>query len=224
MRFLALLTLLLGGCTMLSTPMLETADVLARKQVAVTIGGGGGGGYSTVPFTEGIPGGAFGGGLRLRVGVGHDEEVGIDTVANGFTYRDEGQIDWAVAARINWKVARDGVALIVGSGIIVESSGLVLYGGDAAVVSSTGSVAGSPKVHFYGGGRVGFLVPATADPYRDGIPVYLTLPLGFAFDASDNVRFFVEGGPTGSLGFSHGATGALYGASGGFGMRFAFPK
>ncbi len=176
----------------------ETAAVHPRGEVSVTAAGGVGP-YGATDLTENnLNGGASvaaGGSVRVRVGVGHRQEVGVEASA---------AYPGAYSALVRWKIApRDWLALVADVGGTIRPGPAI--GTDVALVfSSTG-----PRVRVYGGPRVGISELLSAYNFSET----LTLAIGAWYQALPRVALFVEMGPV--VGFSH-TSSHDYAAYGGY--------
>jgi hypothetical protein len=175
--------------------MTETADVLAAKQVAFSVAGGGGGGQSTSGGSA-VSGCCGGGALRVRVGVGHSQEVGAEVGIIGAADNNSGAV--YPMGKIRYKLGfAHRLAFVAGSGLAggINTSGQrtpVYIGSDAAIIASTVPLGGAVQV--YGGGRFTFSLPADSKFYENSPTQGFIFPLGVAFPANRQWQLFIEGG------------------------------
>jgi hypothetical protein len=181
-----------SGCAPLSpTPpfhFLETAEVLKKDEVGITLGAGGGG----IDW-----GGAGGGTLRLRAGLGGGQELGVEGTA---LYADTGHCSgkcdaWigqsvAFATKLAYKVAPTRwLAFLFGAGLSTSAIGTT-GGGDAGLVIS----APTRWIQPYAGARFTFGVPIARDvSSRGGFTPALVAAGGFAIPIR-RVRIYGEAG------------------------------
>lgn len=170
----------------------ETAEVIRRGQVGVTAAGG----WGTLGF-----GSAWGGAARVRVGIGHGQEVGIEGAAAAVSTSDSNggtsasNRPWighssAFGGKLSWKGAPACcLAAIVGIGATTSAVGPAV-GGDVGIVLS------APwRVSPYAGFRGIFAVPVgdRPDPAYPGFTRGVVAAGGLAFGTS-KARLFLEGG------------------------------
>jgi len=178
-----ILALACGGCIP-AVPFVvgETAEVLEPREVSAAVYGGGGAFTGTGSSGGGCCGGAMG---RVRVGVGHAQEVGVE----GGAYLDSGGA-WGTA-KLDWKLQlNEHYALVAGVGTSFIG-GLVGLGGDAGVIAST-----SPwrdRVRLYAGLRATMMVQ-TDGVISDGGGV---LSGGVAYEPTRRLRVALEIGAVG---------------------------
>lgn len=197
-RFLAAWpVVLLGGCAPLGAAppfhLMETAEVLQAGQVGITAAGGGG--------YMGLDGSGGGGGLRVRVGVGARQEVGLEAAALAV---DTGKADakqpaWigtsaAYGAKFSWKGAPLGwLAAVGGFGVAHAATGSALGGDLALVVSTPRALRGWLRP--YGGVRATVAVPIDHDLYEaGGVTLGLVPAGGLSFVPARWLRLFAEAG------------------------------
>jgi hypothetical protein len=183
----ALLALACSGCIP-AVPFVvgETAETLKPREVSAAIYGGGGAFVGTAQPTAACCGGVM---ARVRVGIGHAQEVGVE----GGTYLEgrpgNGNV-WGTG-KLVWKLQwREHVAIIAGIG--TTFLGTVGIGGDAGVIVST-----SPwrdQVRLYAALR-GTMMVESDGGLSDGGGV---LTAGVAWDVSRRLRLAAEIGAVGS--------------------------
>jgi hypothetical protein len=131
-RRLVAAALTLAACTPPPPFLLaETAETLPARAVSVTIGGGGGAAGGSSEVTQ--AGGAI---ARVRVGIGHQQEVGIEGGAYFAGKPGDGNV-YGVG-KLGWKLQlRRHAAILAGVGAswIGRTAGI---GGDLGCVLSTG--------------------------------------------------------------------------------------
>jgi hypothetical protein len=196
-----------------ATYFAEDGNVLALGHVAIT--GVGGGGMTS-------SGNAVGGGGRIRVGVGGDQELGVEAAGLWIDSQDAcvSTIDCSgvrhtaltsATGLVSYKRQLEPqLALLLGAGATV--GGLAAWRSINATLGFVRSWRPSESVSFYAGGRLAVAFPIEADPKGTSGPVgSVTGPIGLAFDLQDPMRFYIEAGPQiaamsgenggGSLGF-----------------------
>ena len=182
MRALAV-ALLCGGCIP-AVPFVvgETAEALAPREVSAAVYGGGGA-FTGSGTAHDCCGGAM---ARLRVGVGHAQEVGVE----GGAYFD-GSGAWGTA-KLDWKLQlREHYAIVAGVGTSFADN-VVGVGGDAGVIAST-----SPwrdQVRLYAGLRATMMID-TGGATSDGGGI---LSGGVAWEPTRRWRVAMEIGAVGS--------------------------
>ncbi|HEY1812797.1 MAG TPA: hypothetical protein VGG74_10655 [Kofleriaceae bacterium] len=209
MRITALVPLaLVAGCTyearLPPSFFAEGAGVLAPGQTSITAVGGGGTDFS---------GGAIGGGARVRVGIGDDQEVGVEATAmdvkaetsvcvadcdgEGTSY----ETIRAYSGTASWKYHfAPHVALIAGLGMS-DHQAIDGTTGDYFGTSVTGSIAIvasrplNPSLSFYAGGRLSFAEPIGAEPEEAAAAYAVSGVAGLDNAASDRVHLYLEAGP-----------------------------
>lgn len=216
MRALAVAALALGACTPPPPFVLaETAEPLPARAVSLTLAGGAGGagGSSTVAPAGGTI-------ARVRVGVGHGQEVGLEGGAY-FTGRPNDGAIYGVG-KLSWKLQLlSHMALLAGAGVS-WIGGAVGVGGDFGGVWSTGPLGGRP-IRVYGGLRGTLAIPARRDPYDGGgITGGGVLSTGLAWAPTPAWRLYLEAGAIGGGSVNHGAFNApsardYFGWAGGYG-------
>jgi hypothetical protein len=192
----ALTITLAAGCVPISAPiplhLAETATPLQRGELRATAGGGGG--------VMGLDGGGGGGDVRLRIGVGARQEVGVE----GELLRvDTGKPDnksprwigksFVYGLKVSWKGApTDWFAVIAGAGAMSAATG-ESAGADLALVFSRPVGIVRPYAGFRG--TIAFPV---ARPLADagGITGGLVVPGGLSFHFTSRADLFLEGGWT----------------------------
>jgi len=193
-----------GGCAPFSaTPpfhFAETATVLKQGEVGVTAAGGVGG--------MGLGAHGVGLGFRARVGVGGDQEVGVEGtvihVENGDTPTAEmpweGESD-AFAGKLSWKIAMARwIAFVLGAGASHSATGDAV-GGDVSLIASIPDPWGPFRP--YVGARTGLAVPVGRDTNEaGGFTQGVTVGLGTTLAVSPDVDLVGEGGLLGA--WSHG--------------------
>lgn len=181
---LVVLALACGGCIP-AVPFVvgETAEALQPREVSAAVYGGGGAFTGTGSSGSGCCGGAM---ARLRVGVGHAQEVGVE----GGAYFDAGGA-WGTA-KLAWKLqAREHLAIVagVGTSFIAKTIGV---GGDAGVIVSTSPFR--DRLRLYAGLRATMMID-TSGEVSDGGGI---LSGGMAYDATRGLRVALEIGAIGS--------------------------
>jgi hypothetical protein len=190
----------------------ETAPALDRGDVSLTGQAGYGSGADRILAVSGS-GPAVA--ARVRVGVGGDQEVGLEglwgsvtTSGNAF-HQYDGQFGGAKAsykrAIVPW------FAVVAGAGFGTSHTGTSVGGDVATLVSMTG------VVRPYAGVRLGFAARVTGD--GAGGPVF-AVPVGICLQPHPAVGLFAEAGAFSSPA-GNGNTGAFY-ASGG--LKFTLTK
>jgi hypothetical protein len=178
-----------------ATYFAEDGNVLALGHVDVTAVGGG-------ALTGG--GNAVGGGGRIRVGVGGDQELGveaaglwIDSVDSciGIGCSDRHTALTSASGLVSYKRQLDTqLALILGAGATV--GGLEAWRSIDATLGFVRSWRPSESISFYTGGRLAVAFPIEADPKgTSGLAGSLSGPIGLAVDLQDPMRLYVELGP-----------------------------
>jgi hypothetical protein len=195
MRTVGLVALIgLAGCTpLLPFHLGETATVLERRQVSLTVTAGGGDGTD---LNQCCGGGA----ARVSVGVGRHLEVGAESAIMGAGDSDAGTVALSTKLRIKWGPL-PYLALVGGLG----AQGLVGYrngnldGGNPAIGGDVGLIASTPllarTLRIYGAARLSFNIPAASDIYRSGGPTEgVVIPGGLALELGPRWRLYFEGG------------------------------
>jgi hypothetical protein len=200
----------------------ETAEVARRGQVVIT--GAAGGGVAGGPDVKGATG--FGGiGTRVRVGVGQQQEVGVEGTAIG---GDTKSAVWG--AKASYKGAPAPWFAVVGGFGYTHYLGSAV-GPDLALVFSQPVVPGR-LVGVYGGVRGSVMVPTYRDIYRDGgITETLLVPVGLWLAPAQQVRLYLEAGFIASYAQAHTMLDSLqpvvrsqyYGGYGTLGVAFLWP-
>jgi hypothetical protein len=199
----------LGACASqarLSAPYFaETARVLDPGHVSATAVAGGG---------ATLDGSGVGAGGRVRVGIGGNQEIGIEgsgisldarahtcIVADCQPSENTRQSIRGRGALASWKLGFGRSALIAGLGASEHANtGGDMYGDyyGHSVDASLALVGDRPlsgATSLYGGGRATVAVPIGSDNSMDaGNVVGGTLTIGLAADLSRSLRLFTEGG------------------------------
>lgn len=188
---------LLLGCAPLSPSvpihLHETTEVQPRGRFSLGFGAGGGG--------LAQEGGGTGGNLRVRVGTGARQEVGLE---GAVVYADTGAPRstgpaWtgkstAFGARLSWKAAPvPWLALLAGAAASSSATGGAV-GGDLGVLFGSGRPLLS-RLWPYAAARAFVAVPVGRDiEATGGVTVSLAVPVGMAIGVGRSVRLFFEGG------------------------------
>ncbi len=215
--------LVAGGCTPnLPFHLAETAEVLHRGEAQVTAAAGTGGVVSgDSSFCN-----CGGAGLRVRLGLGHRQEIGVE---GSLIIASDGSFPHA-AEKVSWKLGlADWVAVVAGAGVGRSPDGAgadsaPVYGFDLALVASTSPARGFA---FYGGVRGSVDLPFKSDLRAGpGAGVNAIFPFGIAVGGGSPYRLYFEMGVIrrwsygNDPGFGHDPSFvAMYGAVG-FGYRF----
>ena len=183
----AVVLILITACTV-PPPfhVLETAETLRSRQVSMTAGAGGG--------TGDIDDCCVGAAARVRVGIGHHQEIGVDGNVLAAKNDTVGGIKLAYKLR-----PREGVALVAGPGFMVggDTGERNALGGDVGAIVST-SAGGSASV--YGALKLAVAVPLRDDIYElGGVSESLVPAVGIAYPLGAQLRLFGEAGGIGSL-------------------------
>jgi hypothetical protein len=169
----------------------ETAETLEAREVSAAVYGGGGvftGSSSSGPE---CCGGAMG---RLRVGIGHAQEVGIDAGAYFSGHPGKGSI-WGTG-KLGWKLRLGEHYALVGGAGLTFIDRQVGVGGDFGALASTR--LGARPLSLYTGLRGTLMVAAARDVYGNGgVSGGALLPLGVAWDATRRLRLLLEAGLVG---------------------------
>jgi hypothetical protein len=187
---LSLLSCALGACApAIPFHFAETAETLKARQVSLTVAGGGGGGRDIHECCGG-------GSARVRVGIGHNMEVGGELDAIG------GKGTAVLSGKASFKFAPvDYFALIAGvggSGTINtsgEGSSPLYLGTDVAALFSSRPLAN--LLRLYGGARFTFVLPTSGQFYQNLPTQGFIVPVGLALALSPRWRLFFESGMTG---------------------------
>ena len=216
MRALAAAALAVVACTPPPPFVLaETAETLPTRAVSLTLAGGaaGAGGSSTVTPAGGTVG-------RLRVGIGHRQEVGVEGGAYFVGEPDNGTIYGL--GKLTWKLQLlPHAALLAGAGFSWTNY-TAAVGGDFGGVWSSGPLRGRPFT-LYAGLRGTIALPMARDPYTNGgITGGVILPLGVAYSPTPAWRLYLELGGFGGGSVNHGVFNApsgreYFGWGGGYG-------
>ena len=223
------LTALLGvlttiGCTPLVPFHLgESAEVLRRGQVSLSGSAGGGAAGQADPSTASL-GGI---GTRIRVGVGHHQELGAEGTAISSTVQRDG-VDWG--AKLSWKGAPTSwFAAVLGFGYTHYIGSAV--GADVALIFSSPTSVRRP-VGIFAGARFSLAVPARSDVYREGgLTEALVFPVGMVIEPARAVRLYLEGGFIAAFSQAHADLDPVrevvhftsYGGYGALTVAFLFP-
>jgi hypothetical protein len=167
--------------------VLETPETLERRQLSLTAGVGGG----TGDRVDACCGGAA---ARVRVGIGNEQEVGIDgdlvfsksTLIGGFKLAYK-------------KQARPHLAFVAGPGLMFggDSGKRIALGADVGAIVSTEL---GTDATLYGALRFSFAMPARSDVYATGgLSEALVLPIGVAYPFGNGARVLGEVGGIGAL-------------------------
>jgi hypothetical protein len=229
-RLLPLVIALTACAPIIPFHFAETAETLGKKQASLTIAGGGGDGANGNgnKFVEKCCGG---GAVRVRVGVGHAQEVGVEGSVVGGGDLDSGGV--YLLGKLSYKLGlTPNVALLAGTGLAggASRSGRttdVALGADLALVLSTNRLA--RVLRLYSGARFSFIVPVAKDPHRSdiGAPTQaFVVPLGLSVEPTPSLRLYFEGAFFG--GFSEPnidgpvTSQTWYGGYGTFALAFLF--
>jgi hypothetical protein len=180
------------GCyPALPTHFAESAEVLGPGKVGVTIAGGGAGFDTKLrgkPLTYGA--GAFE--ARVRVGIGHDQEIGGSVFGGVGTGVAGGDANGGAGAKISYKIGpARWLAFVADAGVMdLNSASVVVPSGDLAVVLAPYTASDGTQVYTGVRGSLGVPILEGARAFDEGI----TVPVGLAFHASERVRMFAEGG------------------------------
>jgi len=192
----AALVALASGCTV-PPPFhtLQTASTLPAGGVSVMAAGGGGGG-------EGLHSCCGGAAARVRVGIGGDQELGID--GNAIFSKNE----VAGGFRLGYKLAPSArLAVLAGAGAFfierLPSAGLDL----GAVVSLRQS---SETVVPYTGLRLAGAIPIDSDLYSGGgLSQTMTIPIGVSVRLGPRWQGMAELGGLGALSEARSGTSGM---------------
>jgi len=193
-----------GGCAPFSaTPpfhFAETATILKPGEVGVTAAGGVGG--------LGLGAHGVGLGLRARIGVGGEQEVGVEGTVIHVEDGDmpTAQMPWqgesdAFAGKLSWKIAMARwIAFVLGFGGSHSATGDAV-GGDVSLIASIPEPWGPFRPFL--GVRTGLAVPVGRDTNEaGGFTQGVTVGLGTTLAVAENVDLVGEGGLLGA--WSHG--------------------
>lgn len=171
-------------------PLAETAQILNKGHVGLTGTAGGGG-----MFADGA---AVGGDVRARVGVGANQEVGIEGSAvfvDAGNHRS-GDPPWrgqsfAAAVKASWKLGlQPWAAVIAGVGPTFSATGDAMGVDFAAVFSRARG-----QVRPYAALRLALAIPVDHEiTANGGITGGVVVPVGIDVTVTDRVHFFVEAG------------------------------
>lgn len=186
MKFASLFLLLSACAPTLPPHFLESSEVLPAKAVGILAGGGfgdmGGKSFSGQPTWVGEG--------RVRVGVGARQEVGT-SVYGAVSFGEGTSTSHVFGAKLEYKVAPASfLAFVAGAGGLTLDGKLRALGGDVAVVVSPYTSRNGHRM--YTGARGAFAIPLFPD--ARGATEGVTLPLGVAIRATDDVRVFLEAG------------------------------
>jgi len=167
--------------------VLETPATLEQKQVSLTAGVGGGTG-------EGMNGCCGGAAARARVGIGNEQEVGID---GDIVFSDETLIGGFKLAYK--KQARRNLAFVAGPGVMIggDSGKRVALGADVGAIIATEL---STDFELYSALRLSFAMPVRSDVYAvGGLSEALVLPIGISYSLGGGRSVLGELGGIGAL-------------------------
>jgi hypothetical protein len=184
-----------AGCTpLVPFHLAETAESLPPRQVSL----GGAAAVGSARHGDNAVGGA----LRARVGVGHRQEVGVETAAAATLNPNPA---WTFGGKLAWKISpRDWLAFVAGANVSVQQGWAVAMGPDAAVILSSAPLTVVGRARVYGGLRLGVMFPSVHDVYADnGLTAVAVAPVGLAVEIGRSTRVFVEGGFAGASSFNH---------------------
>ncbi len=183
------ITIALTACT--ATPpfhTLETAETLKAREVSVSVAGGFGGGTNSC--CDG------GGAARVRLGLGHEQEVGVDAsfVTGGNDVIAGGKVAYKRGLSPN-------VAVVVGAGATHGNDSIgSTVGADVAMIASTRA----PGAQLYSSARLAVAVPVHSDVFADGgVDEAAFVALGLALPVDAHTRLFAEAGGIGSIAEIH---------------------
>ncbi|HET6279447.1 MAG TPA: hypothetical protein VFH73_00715, partial [Polyangia bacterium] len=190
----ALTVMASGACAPFSpTPpfhFAETAQVLAPREVGVTVAAGGG----SFSWSDGV-----GGGARVRVGVGHHQEIGGEVT--GMHVIDDSsptpEAPWkgpntAFAGKLSWKLAPLRWFAVSAAGGASHSATGTAAGGDVAVMFSTREAFWS-RVRPYGGVRGALAIPVGRDSNEaGGVTEGLVVAVGTAVELDRQFKLLFE--------------------------------
>lgn len=200
----AILVVTTGCYPTLPSHFAESAEVLGPGKVGVTIAGGGAGFDTKLRRNQLTYGaGAFEG--RVRVGVGHDQEVGASVFGGAGSGVAGGDASGGAGAKISYKIGpARSLAFVADAGIMdLNSASVVVPSGDLAVVFAPYTASDGTQVYTGVRGSLGVPILEGARAFDEGI----TIPVGVAFRASERVRLFAEGGFVAGFGQFAGQTG-----------------
>lgn len=171
--------------------LLETTEVLDANRVAITVGGGGAG----IANTSGGATGFAAGEVRLRVGVGGKQELGLDVFGGAGDSPTAGAAGGRFAYKIGpapWLafVATGGAYDLITQGSAGGTTHTAVFGGDLAAIVAP--PAPPDQIRVYGGLRGSFAIPVFDG--STSATEALTIPVGVSLPLSESVRFAVEGG------------------------------
>jgi hypothetical protein len=206
-----------GGCApTIPFHLTETAAVLARHQVAISVTGGGGDGTSTNEKLS-VDRCCGGGALRARVGLGGRHEVGAELAVIAGNGKGGPVFP---TGKLRYKLGLgEHLAFLAGLGLAgrIDTSGgsanALYVGADAGLVASTSPLANI--VQLYGGLRFTFSLPADDRFYANTPTQGFIVPAGLALRAGQYWQLYAEGGLIG--GFSEPSRDQHYGWIGGYG-------
>ena len=166
--------------------VLETSETLAARKISVTAGAGGG--------TGDLDDCCVGGAARVRVGVGGNQEVGVD----GNVLLSSNSTIGGVKLAYKWR-PHEGIAFVAGPGF--------MFGGDTAdknaVGGDLGAIVSKPvgeRATVYSALRLAVAVPLRDDMYElGGVSESLVLPIGIGYPLGPQTRLFGELGGIGAL-------------------------
>jgi hypothetical protein len=184
-----LFSLMSASCTpILPWHFAESPETLKAREVSLTVAGGGGAGGGNGGNLNSCCGG---GAARLRVGVGHEQEVGVE---GNLIFASSGSVG---ALKLAYKIAPSpNFAIVAGAGATIDEGRQVALGGDAAGVVATDAL-GRAGARVYSGLRVSFALPAGGREIYDsgGASEALLVPVGVQLGpARARWRLYLEAG------------------------------
>ena len=190
MKRLAALALMWVGCTQPIAPQFaETAEVLKRGKLGLTVSGGGYG--DGIPYQSGFTGAA--GAVRLREGVGAHQELGVE----GYVALFDSPQNYVWGAKLEWKGAPTRwLALLAGASAISEN-GSPAFGYDLGFVVSPAPSRWRAQPYLAMRGTFTELLTEQPDPGANvtGPSVALLVAGGLQVRLSSTLSLFLEGAP-----------------------------
>ena len=191
---MAVVGLATSGCVpTMPSQLAEGTEVLAPREVGLTLAGGGGV-VGPCCGTSGKATGFGGAEGRLRVGVGAKQEIGVS--AFGGVGGDNAS-SGAIGGKLAYKIApAPWLAFIANAGsydYITGGTGTThtaVFGGDLAAIVAPYTDSRGTQV--YTGARGSFVIPVWSGSH--GASEALTVPLGVMLKTGELVRVFLEGG------------------------------
>lgn len=184
----AALATVAAGCSVpVPFAMAETAETLGAGEVSAgVVGGGGGAGGSSAERA----GGAFG---RIRVGVGHGQEVGVE--GGGYFFGVPGNGSMYGTGALRYKLALSPhAALLTAFGLSwIEKQ--VNAGGDFGFVLSSRPLGGVARL--YVGARATLMAPTSGPLEAGGVAGGGILPLGVDYEPEPGWHVAFEAGLVG---------------------------